>query len=715
MDKLKTLKLGLSLVKHVGLSWTFQRLYYEAKIRTGLHKRSFPKRNWKKEEWKYWLKKPASAEILFREWKKNRPLHFINPTKKEDYKTVLTTLFPEALAYLKNAKTPSDFKYFFKHKVNVSFPQDWFRNPLIPAHHNINPDLHWTAYPMKAPASYIDLKFVWEYGRFAIVYLLVRSYYVSGDETIPELYWELIESWANHNPPNTGPHWRCGQETALRLMAWCFGLYAFANAPATTAQRFANLLGWVAAQAERISKDTIYAHLQQNNHSMSEGVGLYTVGLLFPQLTHADKWKRQGKQILEEEALLLVKKDGTFIQKSHNYHRLFLHDYLYAFLLARLNGDTFSKACTERIKKAGRYLLQILDYDSGQVPNFGNNDGALILPLNHCDFTDFRPITASIHYFFNKKILFDKGLYHEDLIWFFGAEALTAPKDQPTIQSVSYEIGGIYTIRGAESWCFTHAESFKDRPVHADALSVDLWWRGLNIAIDAGTYLYYGTPPWQDGLKHTHVHNTIEVDGKDQMERGFRFMWAHWHNCVVKRGFNRTISPTLSYEWLQMEHDGYQRLTSPVLHKRAILYLNDKDTWIIIDDVVGQSTHTLKLQWLLNDFPYNHQSGLEDIIELNTPKGNYHINIWCNHQSKTSNIIRGNENSGTRGFRSLYYGHKDAVLSYICEVNAPLPIRYISIFSPQQITASYQKNSINFSEMTIPLNDIGVKEIFKTS
>ena len=33
-----------------------------------------------------------------------------------------------------------------------------------------------------------------------------------------------------------------------------------------------------------------------------------------------------------------------------------------------------------------------------------------------------------------------------------------------------------------------------------DQLHLDLWWRGLNIAQDAGTYLYNADPPWDNPL-----------------------------------------------------------------------------------------------------------------------------------------------------------------------------------------------------------------------
>jgi hypothetical protein len=38
-----------------------------------------------------------------------------------------------------------------------------------------------------------------------------------------------------------------------------------------------------------------------------------------------------------------------------------------------------------------------------------------------------------------------------------------------------------------------------------------------NLALDPGTYQYNAPPPWENALNVTRVHNTVMVDGQDQM------------------------------------------------------------------------------------------------------------------------------------------------------------------------------------------------------
>ncbi len=111
----------------------------------------------------------------------------------------------------------------------------------------------------------------------------MRAYWRTGEERYAELFWQLIEDWRAQNPPQQGPHWKCGQETSLRVMAWCFGLYGFLDSQSTTAARVAMLAQMIALSGQRIAANLDYALSQRNNHGISEGMGLWTIGTLFPE------------------------------------------------------------------------------------------------------------------------------------------------------------------------------------------------------------------------------------------------------------------------------------------------------------------------------------------------------------------------------------------------------------------------------------------------
>jgi len=75
------------------------------------------------------------------------------------------------------------------------------------------------------------------------------------------------------------------------MMTWCFGLYAFLSSPRTTPERVVALSTMIAVTADRIEAYTGYALSQNNNHGISEAMGLFTAGLLFPEFQRAESWQ----------------------------------------------------------------------------------------------------------------------------------------------------------------------------------------------------------------------------------------------------------------------------------------------------------------------------------------------------------------------------------------------------------------------------------------
>lgn len=524
-------------------------------------------------------------------------------------------------------------------------------------------NVHWSQIPHD---SSTDIKFIWEPNRFAFVYTLVRAYAASQDEKYPEAFWTLIEDWAQHNPPNTGPNWMDGQEIALRLMAWTFGYHAFLNSPSTTPERKEDFILYVAAQAERIYKNIDYAVSTRSNHTISEAFGLWMVGLLFSELKHAEKYLSLGKKLLEGEAANQIFPDGSYSMHSLNYHRFILHIYLYAIRLGEINNSPFTTQLINSIKKSIEYLVCLINPETGEIPVYGSNDGALVLPLNNCDFTDYRPLLQLGWYITKGEFLFEPGPWDEGVFWLC-RESLTAKNAKDAkkeerkkklsalreLRGESFPNGGVYLLRNTNSHAFIRCTDYTSRPSHADQLHVDLWIHGHNLAIDAGTYLYSGQDPWRNGLAHTSVHNTVSVDNKDQMTMLSRFTWTNWSTGKVIK-HEKDI-------W-QGEHDGYK----PISHKRAVMSL-EEDRWLVIDNLIANESHHYALQWLLSDYLFEHN---RDSILLSLEDMKYKVQIGMLNGNGELSIVRADPNS-TRGWRSRHYGHKEPAISVMLEADMP--------------------------------------------
>ncbi len=324
-----------------------------------------------------------------------------------------------------------------------------------------------------------------------------RDHVRNSDSPAADLFWQLLADWDRQNPYGLTAQWACGQEATFRLMAWLFAACVMWDERTADAARYHRLSELVWYTGRHIEGNLVYARSQKNNHAISEAVGLWTIGLMFPELRRAEHWRQQGRRVLLEELDRQIYADGSYVQNSLNYHRLMIDDVLWALRLGELHGQPMPEAA-EKLQPALDWLLAMIDPKTGCVPNYGPNDGAWILPLCSCDYTDFRPVAQAAHYLLRGERCYAPGPWDEQMLWLGGAESLDAPmKEQRRLAHFAAPDGGYYTTSGPRSWAFTRVHSYRDRPTQADMLHLDLWYDGVNVLRDGGSYHYYARPPWQ--------------------------------------------------------------------------------------------------------------------------------------------------------------------------------------------------------------------------
>ena len=214
---------------------------------------------------------------------------------------------------------------------------------------------------------------------------------------------------------------------------------------------------------------------------------------------------------------------------------------------------------------------------------------------------------------------------------------------------------------------------------------MDLWMGDDNIAIDAGTYFYSGEGIWRNGLARTSAHNTVTVDGRDQMTLVSRFTWTNWaKGKVLKQTENL---------W-QGEHDGYK----PVCHKRTVMAL-EGDRWLVIDDLAADEPHHYTLHWLLNDVPFTQN---KNSLHLKYEASTYKIQTGMANGEGKFSIVRADSNS-TLGWLSRYYGDKEPAISLLLEAHYPT-VRFWTFFGFENDKVDLVNNSlyINNRETKLP-------------
>jgi len=331
---------------------------------------------------------------------------------------------------------------------------------------------------------------------------------------------EWLADWARANPPFKGPNWKCGQEAAIRVMhlvvaAWVLG---------QDRRPEPGLVQLLLVHLQRIAPTMSYAIGQQNNHGTSEAAALFVGGsFLTGHDPRADAWAAKGRRWLEERARTLIEPDGSFSQYSVTYHRVMLDTYALAEAWRRHRGlPHFSRRLSERLSAATSWLEAMTDRDTGDASNLDANDGARLMQLTGGDYRDFRPSVQLAAALFLERDAFGPGPWTAPLRW------LDVPDGEagPAPGSVTFPDGGYHVLWTERAWAVLRFPRFRFRPSQADALHVDLWVNGVNLLRDAGTFSY--NAPGAGWFAGTAAHNTVTFDGRDQMPRLGRFLFADW-------------------------------------------------------------------------------------------------------------------------------------------------------------------------------------------
>jgi hypothetical protein len=563
------------------------------------------------------------------------------------------------------------------------------------------PLAHWTAYERgDKPAGEGldgDIKWIWEPGRLGWAYTLGRAYLLSRDERYAVAFWDYIEGFLDANPPYLGPHWASAQEVALRLIALTFACQVFRAAACAEDTRTARLAQAVAIHAARIPPTLVYARAQNNNHLLAEAAGLYTAGLFLPDHPQAQRWRDLGWRWFNRAIQSQVASDGAYVQHSTNYHRLMLQAALWVSRLAESQGQALPHRTCERLAVATRWLLRLLDPPSGGVPNLGPNDGAHILPLTVCPQGDYRPVLQAAGEVFLGERPFVPGAWDEMALWLGGgllerSKYVLSTSPQPEFAHTPH----VLRSPDGASWAYLRAARFTGRPGHADQLHLDLWWRGLNLAQDAGTYLYNARPPWDNALARSEVHNTVVIDGRDQMYRAGRFLYINWAQAEVLK---QELWEDGALRFVSARHNGYQSLG--LWHQRQIAAGLEGD-WEIKDLIYPlhppglADSYRVNLHWLLPDWSWEVQAEAGSprfMVTISSPFGPVQLLLELdsavNHPVSCKLLIA---RAGERvwgegavppvwGWSSPTYGTKIPALSIRFTLTGSTPLGFISKFA----------------------------------
>ena len=109
---------------------------------------------------------------------------------------------------------------------------------------------------------------------------------------------------------------------------------------------------------------------------------------------------------------------------------------------------------------------------------------------------------------------------------------------------------------------------------------------------DAGTYQYNSTPEVTAFFMGTKGHNTVSIDGLDQMLKGPRFVWHFW----TRKKYTELTKSTDTITF-KGEISAFRQTGRWINHRREVVKNMSSQTWVITDTILDKQKHIMTQFW----------------------------------------------------------------------------------------------------------------------
>jgi hypothetical protein len=486
-----------SLINEYGLKWTLNRALYSSKLKM--------------------LTMAPFTELIFERNVeiKRLDLFEFNLTTLQSFLEKLSDEKKEEIITIADKAIDGKIMGFSSIELDYGSPINWHYNPLTGF--KSEKDVKWYRIP-DFDTNLGDIKVIWEASRFTHLFYFIRAYILTHNKKYYDAFSFQIHDWLENNTYSYGANFKCGQECSLRMINVLWAYSVFKQYGLTSKADEDNVKKLVKVCYKKVLSNFFYAHkCIRNNHTFSEICGLIVGAWCSDNNSHVKK----AYELLDKEIVNQFLPDGGFTQYSFNYHRFTLQIIACVYSISKKTQMYITEA--SRILESVKLLYQVQS-ESGDVPNYGSNDGALIFPVTSCGYRDYRPVLNTVFALIEGKRLYTSGDYDEELLW-FGSE-LNLPFKNIKRQSSQFNDSGYYILRDHTSFLLTCLQQYKSRPGHMDQLHIDLWQDGKNLLCDNGTYSYASSLGKE--LSSTISHNTVSVAKKEQMNKVSTFLVIDW-------------------------------------------------------------------------------------------------------------------------------------------------------------------------------------------
>ena len=533
---------------------------------------------------------------------RRRGIFFWDPSEMGGRVALLCSHLPcevSAIVTDADALCRHSFRLLGYEALDFGTPIDWHLDPVHQKRAALRP---WFRVPFLDFDEVGDHKVIWELNRHQHLLTLAKAWAITSDERYLNELKTQWNAWQESNPYPLGINWASSLEVAFRTLSWIWIEQLLRSAGETQDFRQALIAG-IAFHSRYIER-FLSTYFSPNTHLLGELVALFFVGTLYPDLVGAERWRTLSWRALCKEAEKQVRPDGVYFEQSLYYHVYALDFFFHARRLAHLNGVPIPiefDAVLQKMLAVVQALTQ-----AGLADGFGDDDGGRVFDprRNRAEHMADPLALGALQYDLPP---FPSARLTQESIWLFGETAtkqlLESSAPTTELGSHAFPDGGVYVIAGSalhDDQIAEHQLNLDAGPQgeascghgHADALSLRLTIAGKRWLVDPGTGVYMDSDrSIRNAFRGTAAHNTLRVDNTDQAVALNPFAWT----SIPQTRTNRWIAAT-TFRFQSAAHDGYQRLSDPVLHQRTVFALAEGG-WLVRDQALGSGSHDLELNW----------------------------------------------------------------------------------------------------------------------
>ena len=479
-------------------------------------------------------------------------------------------------------------------RTDMSQP-DWFRDPVTGR--RSDPGRYAFRVDHRSEEQSGNVKQVWEISRMQHLTMLSTAWFLTGNDKYATRVADQLRSWWQENPFLSGVHWTSGIELGVRLISLTWIRRLLDNWPG-----IADLFEHDGLALRQIQWHQQYLAAfpsrgsSAGNQVIAEAAGQLIASCAFPWFPDSERWRRKSARLLERELIRNTFPSGIGRELASDYHCFVAEVGFLAAVEAEAAGHPLSLTAWERLCAMADSAAALVDERLRPPRQDDSNEGRALL------------LDAPMANRWPSLLMLAELLVGR-LDWWpwppadagsciIGALADTrhSIEGRPAQRPSRFAGTGTTLLRTTgenEIWCRCDGGPDGHLTIaphsHADALSVEVRYAGVDILADPGTHCYHGECAWRSYFRSTIAHNTAELDGQSQSSEGGPSIWVrHAHAQVVEVIDDGDIA-----RWTA-EHNGYASLNPPALHRRSVLLDRASRSVDIIDEIDGGS-HDIRL------------------------------------------------------------------------------------------------------------------------